>query len=155
MKSSKSTRPHIEGKGARTDRLRTVTRYLVAAFFIGVGAHHFIEPALYEHIMPPYLPAHRFLVLLSGAFEILGGIGVLLNRSRQFAGWGLVALLVAVYPANIHMLVNEVYLPGMTPNKAILWARMPLQFLFMAAVIWSCRLIHPTPQLPSDNVEAN
>ena len=126
---------------------------MLALFFIGVGVHHFIAPALYEHIMPPYLPAHRFLVLLSGAFEILGGVGLCVSRTRRFAGWGLVALLVAVYPANIHMLVNEVYLPGMTPNKALLWARMPFQFLFMAAVIWSCRLMGATPQDPMQDTE--
>ncbi len=87
--------------------------------------------------MPPYLPWHLELVYVSGFFEILGGIGLCLPVFRRAAGWGLIALLIAVYPANVHMLVNEVYLPDMPKSKALLWARMPLQFVMGALVIWT------------------
>jgi uncharacterized membrane protein len=87
--------------------------------------------------MPTYLPWHLELVYLSGVFEVAGGIGILIPRLRKTAAWGLIALLVAVYPANIHMLVNEIYLEGMAHDKWILWARMPFQFVFAALVSWT------------------
>ena len=103
---------------------------MMAVFFTGVGIHHFTDPAPYLAIMPPYLPAHIELVYISGIFEVLGGIGLLVPKTRRWAAWGLIALLVAVYPANIHMLVNDVYLPDMPKERWILWARMPMQFVF-------------------------
>ena len=78
--------------------------------------------------MPPYLPAHLELVYISGVFEILGGLGLITIRYRTIAAWGLIALLITVYPANIHMLINEVYLPDM-PREKWLVTRMPLRFM--------------------------
>ena len=89
-----------------------------------------------QSIVPPALPWPLALVYVSGFFEVLGGIGLLSGRTRRPAAWGLLALLVAVYPANIHMLVNEVYLEGMPRERWLLWARMPLQFVFAAWVAW-------------------
>jgi len=83
-------------------------------------------------------------VYISGFFEILGGIGLLLKFSRRAAAWGLICLLIAVYPANIHMLVNEVYLEGMRQEKWLLWIRMPLQFVMAAGVLWTAN-IWPKP----------
>ena len=77
------------------------------------------------------------LVYLSGFFETLGGIGLVVPATRRFAAWGLVALLIAVYPANINMLVNDIYLEDMPRERWMLWARMPLQFLLGLAVLWS------------------
>ena len=74
-----------------------------ALFFVAVGVTHFTHPAFFLKIMPPALPAHLALVYLSGAFEILGGLGLLVPRTRRFAGWGLIALLIAVFPANLYM----------------------------------------------------
>ena len=113
---------------------KTMTRFGIAAFFIGVGVAHFVKPDPFVYIMPPYLPWHLELVYISGFFEVLGGIGLCLIKYVQ-AGWGLIALLVAVYPANIHMLVNEVYLPDMPRSKAILWARMPCNSFWG---LWCC-----------------
>ena len=111
--------------------------------FIAVGIAHFISPEPFVSIVPPYLPAHYTLVYVSGFFEVLGGFGILLRSSRQIAAWGLLALLVAVYPANIHMLVNDVYIEGFPKLRIGLWLRMPLQFVFMAAIYWSCELKWP------------
>jgi uncharacterized membrane protein len=119
---------------------RSWTRLILAILFVLVGVHHGLEPSVYLAIMPSYLPWPLELVYLSGLFEVLGGIGLLWKKTRQFAAWGLVVLLIAVYPANIHMLVNDVYLPDMPREKWILWARMPLQFLFGAGVIWAGEL---------------
>ena len=116
--------------------IRTATRWLIAVFFVVVGVLHFTNPDPFLKIMPSALPWHLELVHLSGFFEILGGVGLLLTFSRKAAAVGLVALLAAVYPANINMLVNEIYLDGMNEEKWLLWARMPLQFVLAAGVCW-------------------
>ena len=117
--------------------LKLTARIVISGFFVSVGIHHFIDPTPYLIIMPPYLPAHLELVYMSGVFEMLGGLGLFIQRVRMFAGWGLIALLIAVYPANIHMLINEVYLPDMPKEKWLLWLRMPLQFVLGWLVYWA------------------
>lgn len=119
------------------ERAKLLLRWCIASFFVGVGVHHFINPAPYLAIVPPYLPEPLLLVHVSGLFEVLGGVGLCLPTTRRAAAWGLIALLAAVYPANIHMLVNEVYLPDMPKEKWLLWVRMPLQFALAAAVVWT------------------
>jgi len=87
--------------------------------------------------MPPYLPAHLALVYVSGVFEILGGIGVLVPRVRSMAGWGLVALLVAVFPANLHMAMHPELFPGF--SSGALYARLPFQLFFLWWAWWATR----------------
>ena len=130
-----------------------IARTLVSLFFVYVGVLHFVKPAPFLAIMPPALPWHLELVYVSGFFEILGGVGLLWTRTRKAAAWGLLALLAAVYPANIHMLVNEVYLPDMPEEKWMLWARMPFQFLFALAVLWTGEIWPKTT--PEHRVPAN
>lgn len=98
--------------------------YVLAALFIAAGVLHFLHPAPYLRTMPPGLPAPRLLVALSGAAEVAGGLGLLLPATRRAAAWGLLALLVAVFPANVYMLqIHEhLHLPVWA-----LWARLPLQ----------------------------
>lgn len=117
--------------------MKTIARCVVGSFFVYVGVLHFVTPDVFVAIVPPYLPAALALVYISGVFELLGGVGLLVPKTRRAAAWGLLALLVAVYPANIHMLVNEIYLKGMAHEKWILWARMPFQFLFALGVSWT------------------
>jgi len=117
---------------------------LVAAQFTWVGVAHFTDPDFFVAIMPPYLPLHLELVYLSGVFEILGGVGILVSRTRRFAGWGLLALLVAVYPANIHMAMNPELFPDMSP--AMLYARLPFQFVF-AGLVWFAMRPDPEPTI--------
>jgi uncharacterized membrane protein len=109
-----------------------IGRLLMGALYIGAGAMHFVLTKAYMRVMPPYLPAHRELVLLSGAAEIAGGVGVLVPQTRRAAAWGLVALLVAVMPANIYMVQTHGQFPGI-PLWA-LWARLPLQVLL---ILWA------------------
>lgn len=106
---------------------------LVAVQFTVVGVSHFTDPEFFVAIMPPYMPAHLELVYLSGVFEILGGVGILVPQTRRFAGWGLLALLVAVYPANVHMAMNPELFPDISPTA--LYARLPMQFV-MAGLVW-------------------
>lgn len=120
--------------------IKPVTRLLVGLFFIGVGVLHFVNPAPFVKIMPTWLPAHLALVYISGVFEVLGGIGLIVPRTRRFAAWGLIALLIAVFPANINMAVNEIYLDGMPHEPWLLWARLPMQLVFMLAVAWAGEL---------------
>ena len=117
-------------------RLRTIARLVAALGFVAVGVMHFTDPEFFEHIVPPYLPAPELLVWISGAAEIAGGVGLLVPRLRRAAGWGLLALLVAVFPANVHMAVNEVMpISGDVPVWT-LWARLPFQVVFAAWIAW-------------------
>ena len=92
---------------------------------------HFVAPARYIAIVPPGLPHAPLLVIFSGVGEILGGLGVLLPQTRRLAGWGLIALLIAVFPANIHMLELAYGNDGTTLWKAVLWFRLPTQLLML------------------------
>lgn len=108
--------------------LRLLSRYVLAAIFIGAGLLHFLRPATYLAIMPPQLPQPLALVYVSGVFEILGGVGLLFARSRRWAGWGLLALLVAVFPANVYMaLIHE----KLGIAGWVAWGRLPLQLPLM------------------------
>jgi uncharacterized membrane protein len=106
----------------------------LAAFFTFAGVMHFVIPRRYEAIMPPSLPAHREAVAVSGVAEIVGGAAVLSPGTRRFARWWLLALLAAVFPANIHMAVNPEQVRGLDLKRVprwALWARLPLQPLCM------------------------
>ncbi|MEM9952004.1 MAG: DoxX family protein [Chloroflexota bacterium] len=110
----------------------TIGNGILGIVFIGAGILHFVSPKFYLAIMPPYLPFHRELVYLSGFFEILGGIGVLIPRYRKWAGIGLIALMLAVYPANIYMAMNPEKFPNIP--KWGLYARLPLQFVIIGII---------------------
>ena len=107
---------------------KTVSRGLLAAFFIGAGAMHFVAPEAYERITPGWVPYPREAVYLSGVAEIAGGAMVLVPRLRPFAGPYLIALLAAVFPANVQM-AFEPERHSIAP--ALLWLRLPLQPLAM------------------------
>jgi uncharacterized membrane protein len=109
---------------------RTVSRGLLAAFFLASGVNHFVSPRFYRAIVPPPLRDDAKLVVdVSGVAEVLGGLGVLLPRTRRAAGAGLVALLVAVFPANVYM-AREPERFRRFPRWA-LFARLPLQPLMI------------------------
>ena len=111
----------------------------LAGLFTTTGVLHFVIPRHYEAIMPPYLPLHREAVIVSGLAEMAGGAAVLPRRSRRFARWWLLALLAAVFPANVHMALNPEQVRGLDLDKVprwALWARLPLQPL---AMIWVWR----------------
>ena len=113
--------------------LRSGLRWLAAVFFILAGINLFLHPAFYEKIMPPGFPAPKFLIFVSGLAEVAGGFGLLIHPLRRAAGWGLIALLVAVFPVNIYM---ALYPGHFEIAPWILWARLPLQAIFVAWVWW-------------------
>jgi uncharacterized membrane protein len=109
-------------------------RWTLAVFFVIAGMLHFVVPALYLRIMPPYLPHPAALVAISGAAEIAGGLGLLLRSTRRAAAIGLAILLVAVFPANWYMATTHIRIGGV-PQWA-LWLRLPLQ---IPLIWWALR----------------
>jgi len=107
-----------------------VGRVVMGALYVVAGVGHFAITRVYMGIMPDYLPAHRELVLVSGVAEVAGGLGVLLPATRRVAAWGIIALLLAVMPANVWMVQHPERWPGI-PVWA-LWVRLPLQGVLVA-----------------------
>jgi uncharacterized membrane protein len=114
-------------------RVKTALRILLAVLMIAAGALHLAIPAPYVRIVPAFLPSPLALVYVSGGFEILGGAGLLVAATRRWAAWGLVALFVAVFPANVNMAVHRI---GFDGPPWVLWARLPLQGLLIAWAWW-------------------
>ncbi len=121
-------------------RVKTISLWLMAAFYAFAGLNHFRAPEFYLPIMPPYLPWHSELVFLSGVAELMIGVGLLVPRTRVLAAWGAIALLIAVYPANVHMAIADVPVGDPPQSSGILrWVRLPLQFVFGAWAWWHTR----------------
>ena len=114
-------------------KTRIISKYLLALFMIGAGTMHFINPAFFLRIVPPYLPLHLELVYLSGVCEIALGVLLLVPRFSRFAAWGIVALLIAVFPANIYLYQHQDVLPA---PPIIHFLRLPLQGLFILWAYW-------------------
>lgn len=117
--------------------LKAFLQYLLAALFVVAGAAHFIKPGVYLEIMPPYIPYPLAMVLISGAAEIVGGLLLCFRRTQRLAAWGLIALLIAVFPANLHMALH----PELFPDIPVwsLYARLPLQGVFILWAYWYSR----------------
>jgi uncharacterized membrane protein len=107
-------------------------RALLGAVFLLAGSLHFLRPGIYRSIMPDWLPAHAELVALSGVAEMAGGAAVLADRTAAPGGWWLIATLVGVFPANVHMALHRERYPGIP--EGLLWARLPLQGVLAAWV---------------------
>ena len=120
----------------RMSRSKTVSKYLLAIFMIGAGTLHFLRPAFYLKIMPPYLPLHLELVYLSGFFEIALGLLLLVPRFSRLAAWGLIALLIAVFPANIFLYQHQELVPA---SPTVHFLRLPLQGVFILWAFWHTR----------------
>jgi len=112
---------------------------LAAVFYVFAGTTHFVRPEMYLKIMPPYIPWHEAMVGISGFFEILGGIGLLIPQTRRAAAWGLVALLIAVFPANLYMATNPIEAGAVSIAPMLRWARLPVQVLLIWWLLWSTR----------------
>jgi len=115
----------------------------MSLLYINTGIQHFIDADWFVQIMPPYLPFHYELVYLSGFFEVLFGLMLIYHKTRYLAAYGLIFLLIAVYPANIYLAFNE------TPQQAIgissfmaSWVRLPIQFIFLALAYWHSKDIN-------------
>jgi len=113
---------------------KVVMKYLLAAFYLIAGVNHFVHPQFYLRIMPPYLPSPLFLQYVAGFFEVLLGAMVLIPKYTRLAAWGLIILLIAIFPANIHMAIHHELYPDF--SSTFLWIRLPLQLIFIAWAWW-------------------
>jgi len=131
-------------------RLKTALRLLLAVAMVAVGVAHFVHPAGFVRIVPAFLPAPLALVLISGAAEITGGLGLLIPRTQRLAAWGLIALYLAVFPANINMAIHQIPLGDAPMDPRMLWWRLPFQALFIAWAYWFTRP-EPVEKRPDDS----
>lgn len=114
------------------EQMKSVSRYIFGVAFVLAGINHFVSPDFYVRIMPPYLPWHLALVYISGVAEVVLGGMLLVRRWSKLAAWGLVALLVAVFPANVYMATHPEAFPDFP--IALLYLRLPLQGLL---ILWA------------------
>lgn len=123
----------------RSLMIRVIFRVLLAVLFLFAGTVHLVDPKLFLPIVPPWIPWHLSCIEVSGIFEILGGVGLLISAPRVqcLAGWGLVLLLVAVFPANIYMAMANIKIHGFPSEPWMGWARLPLQPLLIIGVLWT------------------
>jgi uncharacterized membrane protein len=122
----------------RSNTFTRISYYVLGLGFIFVGVLHFVRPSGFVAIVPPFLPAHLELVYISGVFEILGGIGLFFPRYRRITIFCLIALVLAVFPANIYMVMHpEIFATGWITPLA-LWIRLPLQPILIWW-LWSIR----------------
>lgn len=110
---------------------------VVALFFMVGGIAHFVVTEKFIAIMPSYLSFHKELVIISGVFELIGAIGILIPRTRLISAYGLIALSVAVFPANINMALNPDQFPDV--SKVLLYMRLPFQFLIIGFIWWAIK----------------
>jgi uncharacterized membrane protein len=118
------------------NKYKEILRVILAICIIVVGVTHFFVPGEYVKIVPPQLPYPLGLVYLSGFYEILGGIGLLVPPVSQAAAWELLALFIAVYPANINMAVNLIKVEHIPNSPWVHVVRLPLQAVLIAWAWW-------------------
>ena len=116
---------------------RKILKWLFGILFALAGANHFVHTDFYLSIMPPYLPWHAALVYVSGAAEITLGVMLLVRRLEALAAWGMIALIIAVTPANVHMAIHPELYPQY--SSIALWWRVPLQGVLIAWAFWFTR----------------
>jgi uncharacterized membrane protein len=117
--------------------MRTLAKLFSGPVMMAAGVNHFVMPRTYEAIMPAYLPAHRELVYASGIAEFAAAAATLHPATRRVGGWGLLATLAGVFPANLEMALHPERFRRIPP--AALWARLPLQ-AGMAYLVWRATL---------------
>lgn len=106
-----------------------ISLYVMVVFYVMAGVNHFANPNFYKKIMPPWLDWHYTLICISGAFEIILGVLLLPIKTRQFAAWGIIALLIVVFPANVQMMIN--FREEQNPYLWIAVLRLPFQLLLI------------------------
>jgi len=117
-------------------KFKPASKYLLAIFMIVAGTMHFLNPEFFLKIVPPYLPLHKELVFISGVFEVLLGILLVVPKTSRMAAWGIVALLIAVFPANLYVYQHQDILPA---SPVVHLLRLPLQGLFILWAYWHTR----------------
>ncbi|MBL0308634.1 MAG: DoxX family protein [Bacteroidetes bacterium] len=109
--------------------MKTLSLFIMAALYVAAGVNHFWHPKFYLKIMPPWLPWHHQLVIISGVCEIALGLLLLFSSTRSVAAWGIILLLIAVFPANIQMMLD--YWNKSNPKLWVTILRLPLQLILI------------------------
>lgn len=117
---------------------KDIARIVLAILFIAASTLHFSSDAELQ-IIPPFLPWRRAALYITGIFELLGGIGLLIPRFQRLAAWSLVALLIAIFPANVYHAVSDIQLGGILNSRLYHWIRLPFQAVFIWWVLWSTK----------------
>ena len=130
--------------------VRVGFRLALTLVMVGAGVLHFVAESFFVQIVPPQLPAPQLLVWVSGVCEIALGLLLWPRKTRRWAGYGLVALYIAVFPANVYMAVSNLQLHDMPawfvqPSPVALWWRLPLQFVLIAWALWVSKRVQVTP----------
>ncbi len=124
-------------------RLKGPLLLVMGPMYVVAGIFHFLVPGVYVQIVPPVFPAPSAFVYLSGLAEIAVGIGLLIPRTRRYAAWATIALLVAVFPANVYMATSGVVVEGIPgggdPSALVRWGRLPLQAVLVLWAFWYTR----------------
>lgn len=116
--------------------IKTILRWVLTVVMVVAGVNHFYNPAPYLGMMPSALPAHALLVQISGVAEILGGLGLIVPGTRRLTAWCLVALFIAIFPANLNMALHHLPLGDKPVPQWALWARLPLQLVLILWAYW-------------------
>ena len=114
--------------------LKFITILIMSCFYMNVGVKHFIEPEWFLQIMPPNFPHHYQAVYWSGFFELLFGFLLINPNTRFIAGWGIIFVMITVFPANLYLAVNDGAVMGI--NKKLAWGRLPFQYVFIGLAYW-------------------
>ena len=123
----------------RVNKIKLTCIYFMSLSYVGVGISHFIKPSFFLTIMPPYLPFHLELVYLSGFFEVALGLLILFKKTRKLASWGLILLLIAVFPANIYLAQSLEAQHALNISKEMSIVRLPFQLVFIGISYWFTR----------------
>jgi uncharacterized membrane protein len=116
--------------------IQSLFRWLATLFFLIAGALHFVIPQFYQAMMPPFIPFQEFFIVLTGIAEMAGAVGIQIVRFRMLAGRLMIALLLAVFPANIYVAIVQPALPDLEYTPESMWWRLLLQPLFIAWIWW-------------------
>ena len=121
-------------------KLKTILIYIMGIGYLWVGVKHFIDTSFFIKIMPPSFPFHKESVYVSGFLEILFGIGIIIKKTRLYASWGIILLLIAVYPANIYLAFSENAQQAIGVSSFFAsWVRLPIQFILIGLAYFSSK----------------
>ena len=114
--------------------LKFLTIIVMSCFYMNVGVKHFVEPEWFLQIMPPNFPHHYQAVYWSGFFELLFGFLLINPKTRFIASWGIIFVMITVFPANLYLAINDGAVMGI--SKELAWGRLPFQYVFIGLAYW-------------------
>ena len=117
--------------------LKFITILIMSCFYMNVGVKHFVEPEWFLQIMPPNFPHHYQAVYWSGFFELLFGFLLINPKTRFIAGWGIIFVMITVFPANLYLAVTDG--AAMNISKELAWGRLPFQYMFIGLAFWHAK----------------